>query len=117
MNADGQHELVVTYRDSSNTYNSQIYSTVCSASCSISLWSIDYTTLSGMEAVPFIFDRFSNGSVSVYTFRNGERVIVTAISGQKVMFFFSYLDIQNYGQVLFKMRRILSILCLPILLL
>ena len=39
-----------------------------------------------MESVPFIFDRFSNGSVSIFTFKNGGRVIVTAYSGRKLMY-------------------------------
>ena len=114
MNADGQHELVVTYKDNANLYHSQIYQTICSSTCSIGLWSVDYTVLSGMEAVPFIFDRFSNGSVSIFTFKNGGRIIVTALSGQKAMFLCDYLDILNNGAISFRTVLRLSGLCLLI---
>ena len=43
-----------------------------------------------MDAVPFIFDRFSNGSVSIFTFKSGNRVIVTANPSQTTLYPFPY---------------------------
>ena len=39
-----------------------------------------------MDAVPFIFDRFSNGSVSLFTFTSVNRVILTAVSSTTIMY-------------------------------
>jgi hypothetical protein len=85
INADGQTDLVITYL-LNNTYTSQIYSSKCSPSCVLTAWTTDLTVMSGMEAVPFIFDRFSNGSVSIFTLKAGQRVIVTAIPSQNTMY-------------------------------
>ena len=85
INADGQTDLVITYL-LNNTYTSQIYSSKCSPSCTLTAWTTDLTFLDGMEAVPFIFDRFSNGSVSIFTFKGGQRVIVTANPSQNTMY-------------------------------
>ena len=85
INADGRYELVVTYKDN-GTFHTQVYKTQCGASCSISLWTVNSTEMSGMEALPFLLDRFGNGSVSIFTFKGGVRTIISVIPHQTVMY-------------------------------
>jgi len=85
VNADALTDLVITYLVN-NTYTSQIYSSKCNPSCVLTQWTTDLTLLSDMEALPFIFDRYSNGSVSIFTFKNNQRTIVTANPFQNTMY-------------------------------
>ena len=99
IKGDGLNELLVTFMVN-RTYKSRIYGINCVFTCNIDLWSIDYTDLDGMTAVPFIFDRYSNGSVSIFTFKGTERIIITAIPLKKAMYkLISCIGIHSLGEI------------------
>lgn len=52
-----------------------------------------------MTALPFIFDRFGNGSVSIFTFEGLERRVVTAVPNQQRMYFGTDVGMGRLGEI------------------
>ena len=50
-----------------------------------------------METLPFIFDRFSNGSVSLFTFKGGRRVVVSVVNHKTELYVWEDVGLKSCG--------------------